>query len=466
MNGCSRQILGRQAVNSAVLLLIDSLIIVLGLYLGKLIVFGIYDIPIYIKYSILVVPVWCIGAVVSGQMPGWGLGAVEELRRIQLLLAVVFGLAGLAYFLSAGGLRPSRIVYLTSFLFSAVAMPFGRVFCRRVLGQMKAWGCDAVLYGDPLTVGRILDVLRSETVIGYCPVGIYSDELEMLESFQGVPVLGGLREATKEVPVAIASIAHLSSGNLTEFVDHILADYHKVVLFPDISEGVFAWVTPRNFGGLIGLEVSRNLLYPLASIIKRLYEAAFVLFIAPVWVPVMLVCALMVYLKDGQSPFYAQERVGRNGKRFKALKLRTMVPNADQVLDGYLDAHPALKAEWEASHKLKEDPRITGVGYFLRRFSLDELPQFIHVLRGQMALVGPRPLPVYHDEALSESARQLRGRVLPGLTGLWQVSGRSDCSRDEMEQWDSFYVRNWSVWLDLYIITRTMRAVLFSSGAY
>ena len=158
--------------------------------------------------------------------------------------------------------------------------------------------------------------------------------------------------------------------------------------------------------------------------------------------------------------------MGKKGRLFKAVKLRTMVPNADEALQQVLEKDAELKAEWETFYKLKNDPRITPVGRFLRRFSFDELPQLFNVLASEMALVGPRPLPVYHQEELPEKSRIIRDQVRPGMTGQWQISGRSDCGIDEMQQMDSFYVRNWSIWMDIYIISRTLRVVLFSHGAY
>jgi lipopolysaccharide/colanic/teichoic acid biosynthesis glycosyltransferase len=146
-------------------------------------------------------------------------------------------------------------------------------------------------------------------------------------------------------------------------------------------------------------------------------------------------------------------------------KFRTMMPGAEQVLQSKLASDAELKQEWETNFKLKVDPRITRIGRFLRRTSLDELPQLFNVLRGQMSLVGPRPLPRYHHNELSTQVMKLRVRVRPGMTGLWQISGRSDTGNAGIERWDSYYVRNWSVWLDAVILARSVRAVVRGEGA-
>ena len=143
-----------------------------------------------------------------------------------------------------------------------------------------------------------------------------------------------------------------------------------------------------------------------------------------------------------------------------------MVPHAEKVLQQKLAEDPALRAEWETSFKLTHDPRITRLGRLMRKTSLDELPQLVNVLRGEMSLVGPRPLPVYHQEKLLAPVRALRERVRPGMTGLWQVSGRSWSGITSMQKWDTYYVRNWSVWLDIVILVRTVRAVARGYGAF
>ncbi len=452
-----------QFSNSFWLLMVDGLILLSALYVGDLVVYYLHGVPVSLRYSLLLLPAWCAASVVTGQVPGWGLGAVEELRRIEWLLLALFAGAGIAAVLLKG--MPSRIVFMSSYAASALLIPFGRVLCRKYLGRLKRWGCPVVLYGDQERIEQMLVVLNAESSIGYNPLGVFADDIEGAEGL-GVPVLGGLHDITDQAAVAMVSIAHMRDRDLVEVIDLSLASYRKVVLLPDIRAGIFSWVVPRDFNGMVGLEVSRNLLIPLAAWFKRFYEIGLVILLLPVWLPLILLLAALIFFKDRKNPFFMQIRVGRNGKPFKAIKLRTMVPDADKTLKNVLENDAKLQQEWNTYYKLKNDPRITCIGTFLRRFSLDEIPQLFNVLVGDMALVGPRPLPIYHDEELTDKSRLLRNRVRPGMTGQWQVSGRSDCSVEEMEQWDSFYVRNWSVWMDIYIMARTLRVVLFSHGAY
>jgi lipopolysaccharide/colanic/teichoic acid biosynthesis glycosyltransferase len=160
-------------------------------------------------------------------------------------------------------------------------------------------------------------------------------------------------------------------------------------------------------------------------------------------------------------------REGVEGRLIRIHKIRTMVPDAERRLAEYLATNPAARFEWERTLKLRHDPRIIpGIGNFLRRASIDELPQLFNVLRGDMSLVGPRIMPTREVEMYSAAGRELRRDVPPGLTGFWQVTSRNNSDLKVREVADSFYVSNWSVWLDGWILLRTVRVVLAGSGAY
>jgi Undecaprenyl-phosphate galactose phosphotransferase WbaP len=179
-----------------------------------------------------------------------------------------------------------------------------------------------------------------------------------------------------------------------------------------------------------------------------------------------LVFAIAVLIKfDSPGPaFYGHRRLGAGGKHFLCWKFRTMHVDAERLLDRHLQDNPYLRAEWEQNQKLRDDPRVTRVGHFLRQTSLDELPQLWNVLRGEMSLTGPRPI-VDAEVPKYGEVYKLYKRIKPGMSGFWQVSGRSDTSYAERVEMDSYYVRNWSVWLDLIILARTVKSVGFGRGA-
>lgn len=184
-------------------------------------------------------------------------------------------------------------------------------------------------------------------------------------------------------------------------------------------------------------------------------------------IPIILVLALLVQIVDPGPPFFSQHRIGYRGKDIKIWKIRSMYLDSQQLLDTLLVENPAIKAEWETFFKLKNDPRIIpGIGNFMRKFSLDELPQLLSVISGELSLVGPRPFPSYHIDRFDNEFRQLRCSVLPGVTGLWQVSARSDSDLEMQKAIDSYYINNWSIWLDARILVSTLKAVIFSKGAY
>jgi len=188
---------------------------------------------------------------------------------------------------------------------------------------------------------------------------------------------------------------------------------------------------------------------------------------ALVAIPATVVAAITVQLFSRGPVFFIQEREGLGGKTIKVWKVRTMVPDAERQLHAYLENDPEAQAEWQRSFKLRKDPRLVPVvEKWIRRFSLDELPQLLNVMSGDMSLVSPRPFPPYHLKRFSPEALELRHRVRPGMTGLWQVLSRSDGNTADQEALDTHYVRNWSLWMDLYILGKTTTAVLGGRGAY
>jgi Undecaprenyl-phosphate galactose phosphotransferase WbaP len=199
--------------------------------------------------------------------------------------------------------------------------------------------------------------------------------------------------------------------------------------------------------------------------IKRLLDLALTIVGGFVALPLFISISVAIKLNSPGPILYSQKRVGRGSRYFRAWKFRTMVTGADQVLLEHLDADPELRKEWEQDHKLKNDPRVTWVGRWLRTTSLDELPQLYNVLLGQMSLVGPRPIVDAEIGKYGETF-ELYKMVSPGITGLWQVSGRNNTTYQERVALDSYYVRNWSPWFDLYILMRTIKVVLLREGAY
>jgi Undecaprenyl-phosphate galactose phosphotransferase WbaP len=426
----------------------------------------INDIPFSVQNGWLIVPAWVFVSAVTRLLPGWGIGVVDELRKIQGALSVMFAVVLAVSFFTRMTLASSRIVFLFTYLFCVAAVPLARALVRGIAIRFGNWGVPVSIYGDVESVEVVIEALRSEQGLGYIPSAIFSDHAAQGTIIGGVSILGGLHNTTYRTPVAIMAMAQESRHKLIETLEGPLEVYRRVIIIPDLKEAPSLWVVPRDLQGILGLEITKNLLNPFARFFKRVIDFTLVLASAPFWVPLMVLLYILIWLEDRKNPMFLQPRIGREGNTFRTAKFRTMVPNAEQVLQEALQKNPKLRAEWEAHFKLKKDPRITKVGRFLRKTSLDEIPQLLNVLAGSMSLVGPRPLPAYHFHDLPEQVRFLRDKVRPGITGLWQVSGRSEAGTAGMEKWDPYYVRNWSVWLDIVVIARTFKAVFFAHGAY
>ncbi len=423
--------------------------------------------PVVPVWSWYMLPAWWGGAAMMRLLPGWGLGPVEELRRMTVLLLLFFALTTVVLFLSKQAELTSRLTLTVACGISLVAVPLTRLQVKRLLIARGSWGLPTAIYGAGATARKVVELLRREEGLGYRPVAVFDDNPDAWgERLQNVPVLGGTDLVTARAPVAILAMPSLPRKKQVALLEGPLSCYRTVLIIPDLFEAPSLWVKPRDLNGILGLEIASNLMNPSARFLKRATDVVLILATAPFWLPLCALLAALIWLEDGASPFFTQERVGRDSRLFRTWKFRTMLPDAEQVLLQKLSEDEALRQEWETTYKLRIDPRVTRIGRFLRRFSLDELPQLWNVLQGEMSLVGPRPLPRYHHNDLADRVRELRERVRPGMTGLWQVSGRSDAGTEGMEQWDPYYVRNWSLWLDVVVLVRTWRAVVFSQGAY
>lgn len=204
---------------------------------------------------------------------------------------------------------------------------------------------------------------------------------------------------------------------------------------------------------------------PTGGILKRTFDITVAVTALVFISPIFLLLMLLVKMTDKGPAFYGHRRIGHNGKDFRCLKFRTMVVDGDRILQAHLQANPRAMEEWRATRKLQDDPRVTVVGAVLRKLSLDELPQLINIIRGEMSLVGPRPV-VEEELELYETSAVFYLQSRPGLTGLWQVSGRNDVSYASRVAFDTHYVQNWSLGSDMMIIAKTIPAVCLSRGSY
>jgi Undecaprenyl-phosphate galactose phosphotransferase WbaP len=403
-----------------------------------------------------------------GFYPGYLLGPVERLRRRTLATLAVFGgLAAWDSIVYRG--RISRGVLLTTLVFALLLPPLAEAAVRKMLVRRGRYGVPVIMLGCG-EIGRVLArTLLAEPELGLTPVAFLDNRAETWNGFvEGVPVLGPLGLAPdfeRRAQAAILVLADLGKEDVPALLHEL--NFPRVIVVPDLGGIATLWVSARNLGGCLGLEVKKNLLLRRNHALKRLMDRAVALPLFALSLPVIAMAAVWIKLTSRGPALHRQMREGLGGRRIPVWKLRTMLTGGDRILDQWLDQHPEDALHWKRYFKLRHDPRVLPViGDLLRRTSMDELPQLWSVLKGEMSLVGPRPLPDYHLEQFPSEFRALRTRVLPGLTGLWQVSARSEGDLKVQEALDTFYIRNWSPWLDLYILARTVAAVLLARGAY
>jgi lipopolysaccharide/colanic/teichoic acid biosynthesis glycosyltransferase len=263
------------------------------------------------------------------------------------------------------------------------------------------------------------------------------------------------------------AFADIEGPGADEFLDRLMFVFPRVIILREFDELPVEGVSVRNLGGVLGLEYGSNLLRRQSRWVKRSLDIGLGVLLLVVTFPVTLGCMIAVKLLSAGPALFWQTREGRKGRPVRVPKIRTMVPDAEHRMEELFLTDAGLREEWKSAFKLKRDPRIIPVvGKLFRRFSIDELPQLWSVVKGDMSLVGPRPFPDYHLDALTPQARQLRNEVRPGITGLWQVTARGTAGVEAQQSHDIYYIRNWSPWLDLYILARTISVVISGRGAY
>ncbi|BFH76250.1 undecaprenyl-phosphate galactose phosphotransferase WbaP [Thermus thermophilus] len=410
-----------------------------------------------------------LGYALAGLYPGYGLAAVERIRRkVQVTFLLFLALMAWEWlFLREGWSRGTLSLALG---YALVLVPLFAALAREVLVRRGAWGVPVVILGAGKSGALVASRLRSDPVLGLHPIGFLDDDPgKWGKKVEGLSVLGGTELAPDLVQRGLrhAVLAMPGAGRerLGRFIQEL--PFPHILLVPDLFGVQSLWVSSRDLGGVLALEVKKSLLLRRNRLLKRALDYVLGVPLFLLSLPLIGAFALWIKRVSPGSAFYTQEREGYGGRTIRVWKLRTMYPDAEARLARYLEENPAAKEEWERFFKLKDDPRVLpGVGHFLRRTSLDELPQLWNVLRGEMSLVGPRPFPRYHLERFSQEFRRLRNSILPGLTGLWQVSARSEGDLEVQEALDTYYIRNWSIWLDLYILARTVWVVLTRKGAY
>jgi Undecaprenyl-phosphate galactose phosphotransferase WbaP len=391
----------------------------------------------------------------TSRVPIW-----TELRG--LFLGVILG------FLCDGYIRV--VVYgsyagLESVIRWAILIPcllFMRNLARAILDDLGLWRLRTLIIGDDAAVAPTQAAFLSEPRLGYEVVASIGLKAAAAAHIRG---RGARLLEQHGAEFAVVAIGGDVYGEAARIAEDLSRERVPFALVPAIDGLPVSAFSSHYFftHDVMLLVYGNNLARPISRVIKTLFDQFVALLLLVGLSPLFLALAVLVRA-DGGSVLFGHKRLGENGRHFRCLKFRSMVPDADTVLHQVLTTDSEAQTEWDATHKLHDDPRITPIGRILRKTSIDELPQLLNVLRGEMSLVGPRPI---IDAEVPRYGRDISYyfEAKPGITGLWQVSGRSNTTYDYRVRLDVWYVRNWSLWHDIAILMKTLPAVLRKEGA-
>lgn len=397
----------------------------------------------------------------------------DEIR--ELCKISVFSTTAVFVIVSLGQLNAvvSRTVIILMGFFAMFILPLVRLSSKKMLRAFGFFRRRALIIGAGETGKLILNALRNEPNYGYDVVGFVDDDPEKIGSMiEEVRVYKGVEKAEKYIRHCSISDVFIAmpgarKAKLQGLINRLQHKVESLLFVPDMFGIAVLGMDLQHFfhEQAFAFELKNNLARPLNVFVKRCFDILVSILLLPLILVLILIFSIIIKIDSKGSVIFAQERIGRKGKKFKCYKFRTMDANAEEQLQNFLDYNENMKKDWEKYWKLKDDPRVTRIGRVLRGTSLDELPQIFNVLKGEMSLVGPRPYLLKEEDYLAES-KEIILSVLPGVTGLWQVRGRSSTTHTKRIALDAWYVRNWNLWLDIMIIFKTIRVVLRKESAY
>jgi Undecaprenyl-phosphate galactose phosphotransferase WbaP len=366
----------------------------------------------------------------------------------------------------------SRLVLMGTWLLTLLVVPVVRYGVKRALVTVGLWGKRVLIVGAGETGMQVLERIRANPAFGYEPVAFVDDDAGKIGHRQfGLPVRGPLAsipEVVKELAVkdVVIAMPQLPREELLHVLSRCEGHVQSIRLVPDMFGLATVGVETEDLDGLLLLHMRWNLAKPWNLALKRAFDLTVATGTGIVLAPLLILTALAIRLDSRGSALFVQDRLGHGGRRFRCVKFRTMYIDNEHRLHAHLASDSGARAEWGRFAKLKSaDPRVTRVGHLLRRLSLDELPQLVNVIHGDMSLVGPRPYLPSETQRMGDFAETIL-KAPPGITGLWQVSGRNELPFSQRLRLDEYYVRNWSLWMDIIVLVKTVGAVMRRKGAY
>ncbi|MCX8031264.1 MAG: sugar transferase [Thermodesulfovibrionales bacterium] len=470
----------KRHLETFILIVIDLLsilsIFTIAFFIRKFIlpIFYPYPLPLIdtmnFYHFLWIIPLWFISLYYHGLytkcFPYW-----EEVISLLKAIFIANILTFTVLFIGKISEEVSRALFLISAIIAIPLFPLMRLNLQKYLRKYDLFIRHALIVGSGSLAHLILQALKREPHYGFKVIGFVDDKnagnvIEGLKIYNGIKNIINYIDRTDISDIFIA-VPEIDKHKIEDLIKNLHLKVNRILIVPDIQNLPLFTTELQHFfqEQILFLEIRSNLNRPHNILFKRIFDITVSFFLLVIFFIPMIVIAIAIFFSMKCNPIFTQERIGKNGKPFKMYKFRTMYKNADNILQDILLKDDNLKKEWELHWKLKNDPRVTKIGNILRKTSLDELPQLINILKGQMSLVGPRP---YLKDEINGFAEEMPivWTVLPGITGLWQVSGRSNTDNKFRVALDVWYVRNWSFWLDVIIVLKTVKVVLKGEGAY
>lgn len=459
--------------------IIDIVVIMLCLCIGFFLVnlFSTKDIEFisFLNY-IVFIPMMMVIFSLLGLYPGIMISPAEEVRKYATGTFFSFGLIFLCV-LYSNSRNWNFIKAITSytqdfqlllaffiaFIFSIFLLPCIRDLSRIFFSRFNWYGVPAVIYSTNNSGENVINKLTTKRYLGYSPCVILDTDPKASD-YNNIPVFS---DKDEEI-LSILKKHNVKNAVICDYkgdITNVMNRYRYTISVAKSQNSFTSTQHIKDIDGIIGFSSTHNLTFKTNLILKRIVDLLIIICTSPIVLPVFVLLMILTKITSRGPIFYGHKRVGKNGKEFKCWKFRSMNIRSAEMLEEILKNDPVRREEWEAQRKFKDDPRVTKFGKFLRKTSLDELPQLINVITGQMSMVGPRPVTAPELEKYGKHKDYVLS-VSPGLSGMWQISGRSETSYEERIYYDTYYIQNWSVWLDIWILIKTVCVVLIGKGAY
>ena len=416
----------------------------------------------------------------AGLYPGIMISPSDEVRKMTIIsVFFYFGICLSVAFLGNKGenlavaisnfmVRDSDkwgicLAFIIASIISAIVLPASRESSRHLFGKFQFYGVPAVIYCDGTSADEVVSRLKKRPELAYKPAVIIDSSKTECSLKDGIPVFPDTEEildTIKKLNIKVAIICGFKGKRRP-----LITSYRYTINISSHQENFTSSMQLRDMGGILGFSATHNLTKNTNLFYKRLIDICLSIVAAVIVIPFSIIIALIIKITSPGPVFYGHKRIGKNGKTIKCWKFRSMYKNSQEMLEKILAEDPVRREEWERDRKFVDDPRVTPFGKILRKTSLDELPQLWNIFVGEMSFTGPRPVTQDELEKYGESTDLILS-VTPGLSGMWQISGRSDTGYEERIMLDTYYIQNWSVWLDIWIIIKTVWVVLNGKGAY